>query len=285
VQLGLNAEEIAAAVGMKTSSWWGKPLLFFLRYFELPFRARIRVRPEPPPLAWSQLVASLRLERANPGERRLGRRDRRSLWVFVVAILGATACAAANGQTEPRHEERGWRVGVFGGWYSGATPYSLRGPVSGDVRLRSAATFGLRVAYDIGLRIGVEASWTRARSKIGFVRSPRESLEFRRLDTYDLDGKVYVSQRPWRGFLFAGLGAVSTGSSFGGTNLTAHEGAGVEAFLTAHWAVRLDARFRETYGNRGLGDQFAYCDRYGCFAYRHDWYANREVSGGISYAF
>jgi hypothetical protein len=39
VQIGVNLYEVAEAAGVPASTWWGKPLLFFLRYFEVPYSA------------------------------------------------------------------------------------------------------------------------------------------------------------------------------------------------------------------------------------------------------
>lgn len=202
------------------------------------------------------------------------------------AVLAATLCgAAARAQTDPGAPVAPWRIGAFGGWYSGATPYSARGGESGDVRFEGAAAAGLRLGYAFGAAAGLEASWTHTEPDVRFTRSAAGARAFRRLDTYDLDLRLSFGAPRWSVFLLGGPGAASTGSSFGGTNLTVAVGPGFEVFLTRRLALRIDGRWRETYGNLGPGDRFAYCERSVCFAYRHKWYASREATGGVAYAF
>jgi hypothetical protein len=176
-------------------------------------------------------------------------------------------------------------VGVFGGWYSGATPYFLSGPVSGDVRLRDAATLGLRLGWDPSPRWGLELDWTHAQPEQSFVDASRGTIRRLQLNVFELNANLYVGRGAVRGFVTAGVGGANTGSSFGGANLSVDAGLGMKALLNRHFDLRLDGRLRGTYGNLGPKDRYAYCDSLGCYSYRHKWFRSFGFTGGLDYAF
>ena len=106
------------------------------------------------------------------------------------------------------------------------------------------------------------------------------------LQTWGLSSLIYLNQCPVRPYFVIGVGGCSTGSSYGGTNFSTSVGVGVKAFLTPHFAIRAEGRFRGTYGNIGsTTDNSAFCDSYGCYTYNGSWYYSSEVSGGLSYRF
>lgn len=201
---------------------------------------------------------------------------------FAVAGFAASAALAQPVGADGRAR---WETGVFGGWDSGATPYVLKGPVSGDVRLEDAAALGLRLGYDPSPRWGLELDWTRAEPELSLVGPPVQTIRRLRRNVFELDANVYLGRGMVRGFLVAGLGGASTGSSFGGTNLTVGTGLGMSALLRRHLDLRIGGKVRGTYGNLGPKDKFAFCDSSGCYAYRHKWYASYGFTGGLSYAF
>jgi hypothetical protein len=107
----------------------------------------------------------------------------------------------------------------------------------------------------------------------------------RRLNDVELGVNRYLPLGPVRGLLELGIGGRGSRRALGGANLTADLGAGLEVPVVRRVFLRIDERFRETFGNLGPGDRFAYCDRTGCYAYRHHWFANWETLGGVTYSF
>jgi Outer membrane protein beta-barrel domain len=206
----------------------------------------------------------------------------RSLAPAIVAVLGATA---ASGQTVDPHPAGPWQVGVFGGWYSGADAYVFRGAFTSDVKLEPSAFFGLRLGYDLGPVWRLEWSWWQARPEEKFTNAAPEKIRDVRLNTYQLNALARVIRGPVRGFVTFGLGGASTGSSFGGVNLTPSLGAGAELSLDRRLAIRLEGDFYDTYGNIGKKGEAAFCDAAGCYYYKHAWYPSGGVSAGVSYAF
>ncbi len=204
-----------------------------------------------------------------------------ALGIFSIA----TAVSAALGQSALPDAPGPWQASVFGGWYSGARPYVFRGAFSDEVQFESAPAFGLRVGYDLNRRLGLELAWTGAEPEQAFVSAGRGSIRHVSLNAFELNLKVYVGSAAVRGFATFGMGGANTGSSYGGANFTANLGIGALAFLDRHFAVRLDARINETYGNVGENGDPAFCDRAGCYFYKRNWYPSAGVTAGLVYAF
>jgi hypothetical protein len=199
--------------------------------------------------------------------------------IFTLSMAAAPLLAASPDPPGP------WTVTVFGGWYSGSTPYLFRGPFTDEVELGSAPCYGLRVGHDIGSALNLELGWTQARPTQSFTTVTPSDIRTIVMNSYELDLNVYIGHGTVRGLATFGLGGANTGSSFGGANLTVTVGLGAEIFLNRHLAVRIDGRATETYGNVGHEGDPAFCDSGGCYYYRKSWYANAAVTGGVTYAF
>ena len=213
------------------------------------------------------------------------RRSRRCVRIAGAGLALALGASAARGQAPPPSPAIGpWQITAIGGWYSGATPYVLDG-TSQKVELESAAEYGLRLGYDFTPHFGLEMAWTQSKPDVTLSGDPEGGLGHRNLNTYELDGLYYATRGCIRLFGALGVGGASTGSSFGGTNLTASGGLGVKIFFDRRWALRLQGLARTTYGNLGPGDTIAYCDRFGCYNYRTSWYWTGEAFGGVTFAF
>ena len=205
--------------------------------------------------------------------------------VGALALLLFAPAGAATAQSSSSGTAGPWQAGVFGGWYSGSHPYVFRGDFSSDVNLEPSGFFGLRLGYDLGPVWRLEWSWWQARSEETLTNATPAKIRDIRLDTYLFNALARFGRGPVRGFVTFGLGGASTGSSFGGVNLTANLGLGAELSLDRHLAIRLEGDFYDTYGNIGKAGEAAFCDAAGCYYYKHAWYPSGGVSAGVSYAF
>ena len=201
--------------------------------------------------------------------------------------LGAAALFAAAGmtaQTTAPEPPRPWRLTLAAVWYSGTTPYRLEGNVSGDARFESAAGFGVRVTHEVLPWFDFGVGWTHVVTDLKLSGPETEALGSRQLNTIEFGGDFHWERGPIRLSLLTGIGGAGTGHR-GGTNLTASVGAGVSFAFDRRVALRLEERWRATYGNLGPGDQYAFCDESGCYAYRRKFYENSESLGGLTLSF
>jgi hypothetical protein len=205
----------------------------------------------------------------------------RTRWILAVLVPFLWSAAATASPEGPGP----WTVTVFGGWYSGSTPYLFRGPFTDEVELGSAPCYGLRVGHDIGSSLNIELSWMQARPTQSFKTASPSEIRTIVMNNYELDLNVYIGRGRLRGLATFGMGGSNTGSSFGGANLTVTVGLGAEYFFDRHFAVRVDGRATETYGNLGMEGDPAFCDSAGCYYYKRSWYPNATVTGGVAYAF
>jgi len=202
----------------------------------------------------------------------------------LVALLFFAAASPSRGQAKAGPDPPLWRLTPFGGSSFETNPYTLEGAKPTDVRLRETGTYGLRFGREISSKVSIEIAWSHAEPILSTSSAPGSTVR-RRLNDVELGVNRYLPLGPVRGLLELGIGARGSRSALGGANLTADLGAGFEVPVIRPVFLRIDERFRETYGNLGPGDRFAYCDRTGCFAYRHRWFANWETLGGVTYSF
>jgi len=118
-----------------------------------------------------------------------------------------------------------------------------------------------------------------------YTTSPPTPIRTVVMNIWELDSLWYFRRGTFQPYGIFGLGGASTGSSFGGTNLTIVLGIGVKAFLSPHFAVRADIRWDNMYGNIGHAGDPAFCDSAGCYFYRTTFYSSLPVTAGITYAF
>jgi hypothetical protein len=201
-------------------------------------------------------------------------------------LLTLTLCAGrALGQ--PAADQPGpWQISALGGYYGGSTPYLFRGDFHDLVEFGSSAMFGLRLGYDFGSEWGLEFSWMQAKPDETFENHVPSFIRQLTLNTYDLDGNLYLLHGAIRPYVTIGFGGANTGSSFGGANLSISGGVGAKWFVNRHIGLRAEWRYRGTYGNVGTPAMpAAYCEPAGCYFYNGSWYYNYEFSGGLMWAF
>ncbi|HWZ87125.1 MAG TPA: outer membrane beta-barrel protein [Thermoanaerobaculia bacterium] len=206
------------------------------------------------------------------------------VWALVVGAAALLTTPATAQQAEFATAGP-WQVSAFGGWYTGSRPYVFHGAVTDNVKFESAPVFGLRVGHDINSTLGLELSWTQAHPDQSFVTLVPSYIRTIVMNNYEADLDVYFGRGSVRGFVIFGVGGSSTGSTFGGTNFTGTVGLGLEIFVDRHFAIRVDARANDSYGNLGKYGAPAFCDPAGCYFYKPSWYPSGTATAGLTYAF
>ena len=197
-----------------------------------------------------------------------------------IALLFTAGLAAAQTPEPPLP----WRLTISGVWYSGTTSYRLEGAVSGDVHFDSAAGFGLRLTHEVLSWFDVGVGWSHVVTDLKLSGSEPDVFGSRQLNTIEAGGDFHWTRGPIRLSFLTGIGGAGTGHR-GGTNLTASVGGGLSFAIDRRFALRLEERWRATYGNLGPGDRYAFCDESGCYAYRSRLYENSESLGGLTLSF
>ena len=206
-------------------------------------------------------------------------RFRRRLLAGTALLFSAGLAAAQT--PEP---SLSWRLTIYGVWYSGTTPYRVEGAVSGDVHFESAGGWGARMSHEVLPWFDFGVGWNRVIAPVRLAGSDSPALGSRQINTIEGGGDFHWIRGPLRLSLMTGIGGANTGSK-GGINLTASVGAGLSVALERHVALRVEERWRATYGNLGPNDLYAYCDASGCYAYRRKFYENTEALGGLTLFF
>lgn len=224
------------------------------------------------------------------------------------ALLGAAFAALLLLPLGASAQDRSGTVEIspFGGGDFGGRLYAGSNDVfTRDVDVRPAATYGLRLTYNVNNWLGIEASASRAESDI---RSRDllldENLERRRVKLgeleawrYELDGVFSFGHRRFRPYVALGAGATRFRTEAAGfaterhTRFTANLGFGMKLWVTPRFAFRLDGRGRAAYVNtsRRCSDSRDedFCDD----GFRRDsndsrrWYGSSELTGGVTFAF
>jgi hypothetical protein len=204
----------------------------------------------------------------------------------VALVVAAAVLLATPAMAQEAFATAGpWQVSVFGGWFTGSRPYVFHGALTDNVKFESAPAYGLRAGHDINSALGLELSWTQTRPDQAFVTLAPSYLRTIVMNNYEADLHVYLGRGSVRGFAIFGVGGSSTGSGFGGTNFTGTVGLGLEVFVDRHFAIRVDARANDSYGNLGRYGAPAFCDPAGCYYYKPSWYPSGTATAGLSYVF
>jgi Outer membrane protein beta-barrel domain len=206
---------------------------------------------------------------------------------FALAAALSAFAAFASAQDPAANVAGPWQASGFGGvWNSITAPYLYRtAGGSADVGFGNAPAFGVSFGRDAGRLVGFELSWMQTNPAQQYTTSPPTEIRKVTMNIFELDSLWYFRRGTIQPYGIFGLGGASTGSSFGGTNLTVAVGVGVKAFLSPHFAVRADVRWDNMYGNEGRPGDPAFCDSAGCYYYRSSWYSSLPVTAGLTYAF
>jgi len=207
---------------------------------------------------------------------------------FIGSSLAALLLrATASAQTADASPHGPWQLSLFGGgWNAIGTAYLYRTPSgTADVGFGNAPAFGVSAGLDLSRLAGLELSWMRTNPAQQYARSPPAPIRTVTMNVFELDSLWYFRRGGFQPYGIFGVGGASTGSSFGGTNFTAVVGLGVKAYLSRHFAVRVDVRADATYGNVTHPGAPAFCDAAGCYFYRSSWSWSLPVTAGLTYAF
>lgn len=207
-------------------------------------------------------------------------------------LAAALALAAATLPASAQNVTGTWELTPYGGVMFGQQIYES-GNTTIDVD--NAGTFGGRLAYNVTPAFGVEFGYGHTTAnlqatnykpygggsgKIGHLAS----------DSFELDALWHWGSPRASGYVLIGAGIMSMNPSVDGvatessTPFTMSFGIGGKWSITPNAAIRIEGRFRDT----NLGNTTSsgvWCDYYYCYGYATSWYANGEITGGITFRF
>jgi opacity protein-like surface antigen len=213
--------------------------------------------------------------------------------LFALLILAPALHAAAQDRTGTVE------ITPFGGGYFGGRLYAGSNVIfTHDVDVKTAGTYGIRVAVNANPWLGIEAGFSTADADIrntsgsGLFGSS-ETLGKLRLYHYELDGVFNLGRRRVIPYIALGGGATTFRARVSGfdatddTRFTANLGAGLKAYVTPHLAFRFDGRYRAAYVNDCSRSQDSGCEgnRDRNRDDRHRWYGSAKATGGLTFAF
>lgn len=225
----------------------------------------------------------------------------RQLGRFSAAALLAATAAVALGARPARAQDRTGTVEItpFGGGYFGGRLYSGSNAIfSEDVDVRDTGTWGLRVGMNANRWLGIEAGFSMAKADIRSIGGSTlfgSGHKLGELDvkSYELNAVFNMGRRRVIPYFTLGAGATTFDAKVPDTDVSADTrfsanfGAGLKVFFDPHVAFRFDGRYRASYVNNTNCDQhygsYCYDDRHNDDSHR--WYANGELTGGLTIAF
>ncbi|MFI5182337.1 MAG: outer membrane beta-barrel protein [Thermoanaerobaculia bacterium] len=204
---------------------------------------------------------------------------------LVAATLIAIPAAAQNVPNT-------WELTLLGGGAFGGQIYQ-GGHTEVDVS--TAATYGVRLGYNVSRAFEVEAGWNHASSNLDATPFGQMGLSGKigtlKQDVIEASALWHFGSRRASGYVVVGLGAmlfspdvpgVATSST---TRFTTSFGLGGKFSISPRVAVRIDGRFRGTDTGQTTG-QGVWCDYYGyCYYYSSTWYSSGELTGGLLFRF
>ena len=210
------------------------------------------------------------------------------LVLAAAALVLAAAALPASAQNAPGT----WELTPYGGVMFGQQIYQGG---STTIDADNAGTFGGRLGYNLTPAFTAEFAYGHATSnleatnykplgggsgKIGHLAS----------DSFELEGLWHWGSPRANGYFLLGGGAMMMNPSVDGvatsssTYFTWSLGIGGKWSVSESAAIRIEGRFRDT----NLGNTTSsgvWCDFYYCYGYSTSWYANGEITGGITFRF
>lgn len=206
----------------------------------------------------------------------------------ALAIGLAAAALPASAQNVPGT----WELTPYGGVMFGQQIYQ-GGATTVDVE--NAGTFGGRLGYNLTPAIGVEFGYGHTTANLNatnYKGIPSGSGKIGHLatDTFELDGLFHWGTPRSNGYVLLGLGGMALNPSVDGaatsssTRFTMSFGIGGKFSVSPNAAIRIEGRFRETSLSNTTSSGI-WCDYYYCYGYSTSWYANGEITGGLTLRF
>lgn len=208
-------------------------------------------------------------------------------------VLVAAALAVTSLPASAQNVAGSWELTPYGGVTFGNQIYQ-GGQTTVDVD--TAGTFGARLAYNVNRAFGVEFGYGHTTANLnathygGFV-SGQGKIGNLKTDIFELDALFHWGSPRASGYVLLGGGAAVLSPKIDGvatssdTRFTMSFGVGGKFAVSDTAAIRVEGRFRDT-SLSNTTSAGVWCDYYGfCYAYSTSWYANGEITAGITFRF
>ena len=184
-------------------------------------------------------------------------------------------------------------VSAFAGALFGTRVYT---GLDRNVLMATSPLFGLRAGYYLTRVFGLEASWSRAGTKLlpydpvtGAADGTPTPVT---VDSWELDGLFSFGGRTVRGYVGLGGGVQSIrpsvpslDASRATTRFAANIALGGLYFVTPQIALRVDGRYRWRVADERVGTFGCEPEPIGCKPFTTDLFSTGEVTGGVTFRF
>ncbi len=210
---------------------------------------------------------------------------------LAALLVVAAAALPASAQNVPGT----WELTPYGGVMFGQQIYQGGQGGRTTVDVDTSATYGARLGYNLNPAFEVEFGYGHTSGDLNGTNVPgipggQGKIGHLAMDSFELDGLFHWGTPRASGYFLLGAGAmlldptvtgVSTSSS---TRFTWSLGIGGKFAITPNAAIRIEGRFRDT-SLSNTTSSGVWCDYYYCYAYSSSWYANGEITGGLTFRF
>jgi opacity protein-like surface antigen len=210
---------------------------------------------------------------------------------LAALLMAAAAALPASAQNTPGT----WELTPYGGVMFGQQIFQGGQGGRTTVDVDTSATYGARLGYNLTPAFGVEFGYGHTSGDLNGTNVPgipngQGKIGHLAMDSFELDGLFHWGTPRANGYFLLGAGAmlldptvtgVSTSSS---SRFTWSLGIGGKFAITPNAAIRIEGRFRDT-SLSNTTSSGVWCDYYYCYAYSSSWYANGEITGGLTFRF
>ncbi|HTR02192.1 MAG TPA: outer membrane beta-barrel protein [Thermoanaerobaculia bacterium] len=212
--------------------------------------------------------------------------------LFLTAALAIAAAALpASAQNAPGT----WELTPYGGVMFGQQIYQGGQNGRTTIDADNAGTFGARIGYNLNRAFEVEFGYGHTSANLSGTNYPgigggEGKIGHLAMDSFELDGLFSWGNPRASGYVLLGAGAMMLDPSVSGvatsssTRFTWSFGVGGKFGITPNAAFRIEGRFRDT-SLSNTTSSGVWCDYYYCYAYSTSWYANGEITGGLTFQF
>jgi opacity protein-like surface antigen len=212
------------------------------------------------------------------------------LALAALLVLAATALPA-SAQNAPGT----WELTPYGGVMFGNQIFQGGQGGRTTVDVDTAGTLGARLGYNLSREFGVEFAYGHTTANLNGTNYPgipggRGKIGHLATDSFEMDGVFSWGTPRESGYFLVGAGSmlldptvtgVSTSSS---TRFMWSIGVGGKFAITPNAAIRIEGRVRDTSLPHTTSNG-VWCDFFWCYGYSSSWYANGEITGGLTFRF